>query len=54
MKKVFQKMALNYVMVSNHQRIIMNAAGMFVCGNELMAHIDSIPASFFNRVRIRK
>jgi hypothetical protein len=54
MKKAFRKINLNSVMDSKHPRIIMNAAGMFACGDSRMVPIDGIPASFFNRVSIRK
>ena len=54
LENAFHKIQINHALMSKHPRIIMNAAGTFICGNELMVPVDGIPARFFSRVRIRK
>jgi len=53
-EKAIQNVMINNAMMDKHPRIIMNGAGMFICGSEIMYPIDGIPARFFSRVRIRK
>lgn len=54
LEKTFHEIQINHVMMSKHPRIILNAAGMFLCGAGLTVPVDGIPAGFFSRVRIRK
>lgn len=54
LENTFHKIQINHALMSKHPRIIMNGAGMFISGAEMMVPIDGIPASFFSRVRIRK
>lgn len=54
LRETIRRANANIALSAKHPRIIMNAAGMFVCGNELMVPVEGIPASFFSHVRIRK
>lgn len=39
---------------AKHPSIIMNGAGMSLCGSGMMIPVDGIPAIFFNRIHIRR
>lgn len=54
LRETIRRANASLALSARHPHIIMNAAGTFICGNELMVTVDGIPASFFNRVRIRK
>ena len=54
LRETIRRVNANLALSTKHPRIIMNAAGTFIYGNELMVPVDGIPASFFSRVRIRK
>lgn len=54
-KKAINELNATCIMAeSKHPRIIMNGAGMFLCGSGMMIPVDGIPAAFFGRVRICK